>query len=171
MKFNEEKVKRDWRNMREKDFDEISTILSNMDYDMQTMIGSFVASICHVDYADLHSMNNKQEVTHARWLYWYALRWWSDESYERISERTMMDGRRFTSANIGIGITKMVKMTSVQGMWRDRFAVVKKFIRLKEDPMSYKVSDFCNPLPERYKLTLKMPKALKDKVEIDVREE
>ena len=167
----ENEIKNEWLRLDKKVFKEIEMILQNFAYDEQVMVGSFVAALCGVDYADLFTESKKQYNTHARWLYWYSLRYMSGETYERISVRTYFDGCKFSSQNIGIGISKMTKMIALESEWRKKWRIVKHLIDLKKDPNSYHQNDFTNEMPQKYKLSLNVPKGMKKNVEIEVKEE
>lgn len=167
---SDNEIKNEWLRLDKKTFKEIETILQNFKFDAQVLVGSFVASICGVDYSDLFVENKKQHQTHARWLYWHALRYMTGETYERISVRTYFDGCKFSSQNIGIGISKMTKMIGMEKEWRKRWMLVKHLIDLREDPHGYHQNDFTNPMPQKYKLSLRVPKELKDNIEIEIKE-
>lgn len=166
---SDNEIKNDWLRLDKKAFREIEKILQNFKYDEQVMVASFIAAICDVDYADLFAENKRQTTTHARWLYWYALRYMTHETYERISVRTYFDGCKFTSQNVGIGISKMMRMIGQEPEWRKRWKLVKHLIDLKEDPNSYHQNDFTNPSPQKYKLSLNVPKEIKNNIEIEIK--
>lgn len=168
---NENEIRKGWLNLEDKTFKEIETILHNYDYNSQTMLAHFVANICNVDYTDLFVDSKEQYKTHARWLYWFAMRFMTGETYDRISNRTYFDGNKFTSQNVGIGISKMTKMVGMEQSWRNKWKVIKHFIKLREDPHSYHINDFSNPMPTKYKLSLNVPKGMKNNLEIEIKEE
>lgn len=164
-------IKNEWLKLERKSFKEIEQILQNFTFNEQVMVGSFVATLCGVDYSDLFVENKRQQNTHARWLYWYAIRYMTGETYERISVRTYFDGCRFSGQNIGIGISKMNKMIGTEYEWKRRWKIIKHFIDLKEDPESYHENDFSNPMSMKYKLSLNVPKGMKKNIEVEVKED
>lgn len=170
MKTDQE-IKREWMDLRSKSFKEIERVLRKYDYDTQDMLASFVASICNVDVADMLSSCDKLHIAQSRWLFWYAMRYVTHETYERIAERTMICGNRFSSRAVGAGITKMNGMIDTNDEWKQRWMVIKRMVKLKEDPMSYYENDFSNPNPQKYKIMLQVPKALKGRVEVSIKEE
>lgn len=168
---SENEIRKEWLDLRDKSFSEIEYVLRKYDFNAQDMLASFVASICGIDLAEMLSSSEKLHLAQSRWLYWYALRYMTHDTYERISERTMLGGCRFSPRAVGFGITKMGRMIDSEDVWKGRWMVIKRMIKLSQDPMSYYENDFSNPMPEKYKLMLRVPKSIKDKVEVVIQEE
>ncbi len=168
---SESTTKKELAEMRSKTFKEIEEILRRYDYNEQDMIGSFVASLCDVDYADMLSASNNSHIAQARWLYWYAMRYFTHDTYYRISERTQLDGHRFTPESIGVCITKISALIEEDSVWKRRWVMTKRMIRLLQDPHDYQHSDFTNPMPMKYKLLLQVPKGESKNIEIEVVEQ
>lgn len=167
--FNDEAKAKELQDLRKKKFSEIEDILRSFEFDVQTMLSSFVASICDVDEVEMLSPTNKLYVAQSRWLFWYAYRNIGFETYERISDRTMLGGSRFTKDAIRKGCEKMSSLIDTNKMWRGRWAVIRRMTAILKDPHDYYCGDFANPLPEKYKLTLSVPKEIKDRVQIEVK--
>lgn len=166
---SETKIKSEVSAMQKKTFAEIEEILRRYNYNEQDMIGSFVASICDVDYADMLSANNKSHVAQARWLYWMALRYFTRETYQRISERTTFDGHRFAPEGIGICITKMTELTETDEMWKRRWLTTKRMIKILRDPHDYQNSDFMYSGNQmRHKLFLQVPEGEAENYEVEI---
>ena len=166
---SEEEIKGNWARLDKRNFAEIEAVLQRFKFDEQVMLASFIASICDVDYADLFTEVKRQENTHARWLYWYALRYMTSDTYEKISARTYFDGCRFGGQTVGVGISKMARMISTEPKWNKCWKLVKHMIDLHVDPHSYHQNDFTNPLPQKYKVSLRVPRELKDKIEVEIK--
>ena len=167
----DKEIRNDWMNLEKKSFKEIEIVLQRYDYNMQNMLASFVASICDVDVADMLASTDKMHVSQSRWLYWYAYRYMSHETYERISARTAIDGCRFTKDGIRKGIEKMNELINTENVWMGRWMAIKRMIKLKANPHDYYENDFSNPMPQKYKLLMQIPRELKDKIVIEVKNE
>ena len=72
---NDNEIKNEWGDLRKKSFKEIEMVLRKYDYDAQTMVASFCASICNVDVADMLSPSDNLYVKQTRWLYMFAIRY------------------------------------------------------------------------------------------------
>lgn len=166
----EKDYRKEWVNLQECSFKEIELVLRNYDYDSQNMLASFVASICDVDVADMLSASDNAYVSQVRWLYWYALRYMTQDSYQRISERTMLGGCKFTKDGIRKGCEKMNVLIETDDAWLKRWIVIKRMIKFKREPLSYQESDNANPMPKKYKVMVTMPDELKDKIDVVFKE-
>ena len=76
----------------------------------------------------------------ARWLYWYALRYMTNETYDKIAERTMRKTPyRFTPNGIGQSINKMSAMIVNEPIWTKRWIILKRIIKLRDTVVKEKV--------------------------------
>lgn len=155
---NDKEIRQEFRSLKEKSFKEIEAVLRRYDYNAQTMLASFVASICDVDIADMLTSSGNTYITQCRALFWYAYRYMTHETHERISERTVLDGCRFTAETVRLSCSKIYTLIEENDMWRGRWLVTKRMIRLWQDPHDYYESDNVNPMPQKYKIFLRVPK-------------
>lgn len=165
--MNEQKIKSEITNMRNKTFKEIEAILRKFDFNDQNMIASFVASLCGVDVADMLSVTHHANISQARWMYWYAQRYYTHDTYQRISERTMLDGHSFSLECICRDITKIMAIIESDDVWRRRWVVTKRMLKLLNDPMDYQPNDFSYN-SQKYKVMLQVPRGTKENVEVEV---
>ena len=93
-------------------------------------LAQFVASLCNIDVDEMFSNMKNNYYSQARWLYWYALRYMTDETYEQIAARTICNGHKFTLRAVAKGIDKMGKMVYQNGIWRKRWVILKKVIKM-----------------------------------------
>lgn len=166
----ENEFKKELLDLRRSTFKEIELVLKNYDYVSQDMLSSFVAAICDVDECDMLSSNDNAYISQTRRFYWYALRYMTHDTYQRISERTVLSGCRFTKDGIRKGIEMMSSMIESDPLWTGRWIITKKMIKLLQDPHSYQINDFSAPMPQKYKLSLSIPKEWKENVEIEIKE-
>lgn len=167
--MNENAMKKEINSLREKSFKEIEKILGRYNFDEQDMIASFVASLCDVEVSDMLSVTNNTQIAQARWLYWFALRYYTHDTYQTISERTKLDGHAFAAAGIGMCITKMSNLIEQDDVWKRRWVVTRRMMRLLGDPHDYQLSDFAYN-SQKYKLLLQVPKGEGNRVEVNVEE-
>lgn len=156
--------------LRRSTFKDIELVLRNYDYVSQDMLAGFVAAICDVDECDMLSSNDNAYVSQVRRFYWFALRYMTHDTYQRISERTALSGCRFTKDGIRKGIEAMGAIIENEPVWTGRWVVTKKMIKLMQDPHSYQINDFSATMPRKYKLTLCVPKEYKENVEVEIKE-
>lgn len=93
-------------------------------------LAQFVASLCNIDVDEMFSNMKNNYYSQARWLYWYALRYMTDETYEQIAARTICNGHKFTLRAVAKGIDKMGKMVYENGIWRKRWIILKRVIKM-----------------------------------------
>lgn len=114
--------------IRETFLAELRDVLRRHEYNTLDMLAHVVCGVCDVDVADMLSSVNKQYLSQARWLFWYAYRFVTGETYEKIAERTAFDGRRFTIQSVAVGVTTMGRMVEKEKVWAERWSVVRQAI-------------------------------------------
>lgn len=164
---NDKEIKEDLKNLRCKSFQEIEYVLRKYDYNAQDMLSSFVASVCDIDIADMLTTGNQPYAAQARWLFWNAYRYMTHETYERISERTILDGCKFTSESVRTGIFKIQQLIEEDDTWKGRWLIIKRMIKLWRNPHDYYDSDNSNPMPMKYKVTMRVPQ----NIEVEIKKE
>lgn len=96
-------------------------------------MAEFVASACGVDKDMMLNDCDKLFVAQARWLYWYAIRYMTNDTYEKIAERTALQGHSFASSSIGLCINKMSQLIESNPLWEHRWAIIKNIARIWMD--------------------------------------
>ena len=105
--------------------------LLNYEGRVRNYLADFVASLCNVEKEKMFSENNSLDVAQARWLFWYAYRYMTGETYEkigRISHDTY--GKTFTKVGVASSVNKMSVMIEQQPIWKKRWTIVKRIIRI-----------------------------------------
>lgn len=95
-------------------------------------LAEIVASVCDVNVEDLLCDTKHIRNSHARWLYWYAYRYMTRESYKTISERHSKY-KRFTEGGVGISIARMNIMIDQEPIWKKRWLIIRNILRAIED--------------------------------------
>ena len=96
-------------------------------------ISDFVASVCGVDKGKMLTDCDKIYIAQARWLYWYAIRYMTNDTYEKIADRTALRGHRFASSSIGLCINKMSQLIEREPVWMHRWNTLKVVIKVWMD--------------------------------------
>lgn len=102
-------------------------------------LADFVASICDVPVDSMFQNVDRVSVAQARWLFWYAYRYMTGDTYEKISIVTSRLGHKFTSQGVTHGVNKMAVIIEKEPIWRKRWTIIKHIIKeynadlLKED--------------------------------------
>lgn len=158
--MNEEMIASDWRNL-----DSIEDILSAVrqhDIDIMAYLADTVASLCNIERKDMLKGCGEAHLAQPRWLFWYAYRYMTGETLEKIADMTeKCGGHRFTTNGIGQCVNKMSKMISSEPMWTKRWTIIKRIIKLRDAGINKK-SDST--------ITINVPKELKDVINIEIRE-
>ncbi len=123
-------IKKEWKDMEDASMQEICVVLKRYDYNVQTMLAYYVASLCDISIVDMLSQSDKSHIAQSRWLFWYAYRYMTNETYERIAQRCVVDGCAFSSESIRVGCAKMSSLVETDFMWRRRWNVIKHIIKL-----------------------------------------
>lgn len=99
------------------------------DYGSQVVdfLAQIAAELCRVDVDDMLGDTRNIDNVRARWFYWYAYRYMTEESHEKIAS-TLSKGRQFDRATIGQGISKIGMLIGDECIWRRRWVAMKKII-------------------------------------------
>lgn len=138
---------------------EINTILSRYDYNPITMLGEHVASLCNIDVGDLYTSLDKTHIAQARWLLWFAYRYATGETFDMISKRTYFCGHEFRPRAVAFGVEKMLHLIESNESWKNKWLVLKHLIK----------SESRENKNEQVKMTLHVPKSIKDKINIEIK--
>lgn len=131
--------------------------------DLQDYLAELITSLCDVTVEEAFESTDVIYLAHARWLYWYAYRYMTNESYEKIAKRSSRFGHTFHLRSIQSGVNKMAVMIERETLWRQRWSVVKQIIReLQETDDEGKKMDNT--------IIIQVPRGLKDKIQIKIKE-
>lgn len=127
--------------------------------DIQNYIADFVASLCDVKKEEMFSHSDVVFFAHARWFYWYAYRYMTNESYDKIAKQDFHGGHSFTSRTIQNGVNKMFMMIERDAIWKKRWTIIKRIIRLHNDTEEVKSH-----------IVIQIPREIKEYVKIEIKE-
>jgi hypothetical protein len=157
MTRNEDVIKSEWRKVD--GIDHILDVIRSYEYDIYDYLAETVAALCDVDVDVMLSGSEKVYVSQARALFWYAYRYMTNETYEKIANMT---SRYHTFARVSVGqsINKMGVMIENEPLWRKRWVIIKSIIKLRDQDTNTVVDT----------ITITIPKHLRDKVSINIKE-
>lgn len=98
-------------------------------------LAEIVASVCDISVQDLMCDTKHIQHSHARWLYWYAYRYMTNESYKTIAKKHA-PYKVFTEGGIGISVARMNMMIDQVPIWKKRWLIVKNIIRAIQDDVN-----------------------------------
>jgi len=162
MSKNDDEIREDLAKIEKKIENAIDS-LGEYDNDIVQYIAEIVSSVCNVDIQRMLSNDRMLPVVHARWLYWYAYRSLTKHTYGRISEDTSQRcTKKYTEAGVGIGINKMSAMIDQDPVWRKRWGVVKRVVKLINEEEEGETFNST--------ITIQVPKELRDKITFKIQE-
>lgn len=133
---SDEEIKAGWKRLENKNVEKACEYLRKHESDIEDYIAEIVAALCDVDIREMLSNTCVAYVTQARWLYWYAIRYMTNETYERIALRTQAkSGCVFTPNGIGQAINKMALLVNQEPLWIKRWTIIKHIIKLRDANM------------------------------------
>lgn len=151
--------KDDFKQLEEHHIKEALKHLNMQEYVLQDYLADFIASLCDVDKETMLSDCKSISTSHARWLYWFAYRYLTNESYIKIAERTeKFYGKRFAFQNIAAGISRMNTMIELNPMWLKRWIIVKRIIKQWGDE---------NDEKEEETIVIQVPRSLRSRIKVE----
>ena len=127
--------------------------------DLKKYLSDFVAALCEVPKDSMLSNTHVAYCAHARYLYWYAYRYMTNESYEKIAAMSCESGHKYTQSAIATGVNKMSTMIEEEPLWNKRWLIVKRIIKLQWQDETIDNT-----------IVIQVPKDLKGKVNIQIKD-
>ena len=132
MKTNEQ-IKNDWQRLETENIEKACDLLRQHESRIEDYMADIVASLCNVDCAEMLTNSSVAYLAQARWLYWYAIRYMTNETYDKIAIRTTAkSGCKFTPNGIGQSINKMALLVAQEPIWVKRWTIIKHIIKLRD---------------------------------------
>lgn len=130
--------------------------LLNYEGKIRTYLADFVASLCNVDRDRMFSESNSLDVAQARWLFWYAYRYMTNETYEKIGKLSgELYGKTFTKVGVASSVNKMYTLIEQQPIWRKRWTIIKRIIKLQNEMVFEPQVPITITVPKNVELTIK----------------
>lgn len=160
MNKSDEKIKNDWEILDNSDIEEVCRLLRLHETRIQDYLIDCVASICNVDKLDMMTNTSKLNIIHARWLFWYAYRYMTNESFVRMSEVTLRYGKKFTEQSISNSVNKMGNMIAKETTWAKRWVLIRRIIKLRNSDKTNAI------LGDNLSVTINHPKNIQVKLNV-----
>lgn len=130
---NDEQIKNDWQRLETENIEKACDLLRQHESRIEDYMADIVASLCNVDCAEMLTNSSVAYLAQARWLYWYAIRYMTNETYDKIAMRTTAkSGCKFTPNGIGQSINKMALLVAQEPIWVKRWTIIKHIIKLRD---------------------------------------
>ena len=127
--------------------------------DINKHLSDFVAALCEVPKSSMLSNTHVAYCAHARYLYWYAYRYMTNESYEKIAAMSCESGHKYTQSAIATGVNKMSTMIEEEPLWNKRWLIIKRIIKLQWQDETIDNT-----------IVIQVPKDLKGKINITIKD-
>lgn len=129
----DEQIKNDWQKLETENIEKACDLLRQHESRIEDYMADIVASLCNVDCAAMLTNSSVAYLAQARWLYWYAIRYMTNETYDKIAMRTTAkSGCKFTPNGIGQSINKMALLVAQEPIWVKRWTIIKHIIKLRD---------------------------------------
>ena len=123
--------------------------------DINKYLSDFVAALCNVPKDKMLSNTHVVYCAHARYLYWYAYRYMTNDSYENIAAQCGKNGHRYTQSAIATGVNKMSTMIENEPLWNKRWLIVKRIIKESNGSLSEPPVQITITVPKNVEVTIK----------------
>lgn len=128
--MSDDDLRKQWNSIESDNISKACEYLVGYEREISNHLARFVASLCDISVEDMMSNMKSNYCSQARWLHWYALRYMTNETYEKISARTVYNGHKFTLRGVALGIEKMGKMIDANTVWKKRWTILKRIIKM-----------------------------------------
>lgn len=159
MNTSDESVKKGWVDVEYSHVEQAIAHLKQHEEDIRMYLADFVAAVCGVERRDMFSNSDVSCFAHARYLYWYAYRYMTNEPYEKMAREVPEEGHRFVLRSIQGGVNRMSRMIEEEPLWKKRWTVIKRIIKLREQEDEGVDST----------IVIQVPKSIKNKVDIVIK--
>ena len=160
MDMNDESIKKGWADVEYSHVEQAIWHLKQQEEDVRMFLADCVAAICGIERDDMFSSSDISCFAHARYLYWYAYRYMTGESYEKMERQNPKGGHRFVLRSIQNGVSRMSMMIENESLWKRRWNIIKRIIKLREQE-----DDYIDKT-----IVIQVPKTLKGKVNISIKD-
>ena len=122
---------------------------------LRLYLASFVASVCDISDDDMLS-SCSADALRARWMYFCAYRYMTNETYDRIS-KTFYELSKipFTASGVANAISKMYGLIEQQPIWRKRWVIIKRVIKESNGTLTEPPTQITITVPKNVEVTIK----------------
>jgi len=149
---SDNEIKSDWNALEEESLKDICERVKSYERNIQDYLADVVAALC------VHC-------NHARWLFWYAYRHMTNDTFEHLSQITDRYGRKFAHQSINSAVNKMSVLIADNTIWTKRWVVIRRIIKARDQSIEIDFGQ-AKQVPTD-KVTISIPQDLKSKIEIN----
>lgn len=154
--MTEEEIKTELENNERTTMTCVCDMLRGYESNIRIRLAEFVASVCDVEKEKMFSEDNHLDVAQARWLFWYAYRYMTNETYEKIGRLSKdVYGKAFTKMGVASSVNKMYTLIEQQPIWRKRWTIVKRIIKMQNELICEPPVPITITVPKNVELTIK----------------
>lgn len=162
--MNDTEVQERWRALDDKAIQDLCDGIRSHEKEVHGYLCEIIASVCDVDKDSLLTSTENVSLAHARWLFWYTLRFITNDTYEKMAASIKHEyGYSFRARSITSGVNKMARMVTRDELWKDRWRIIRHILGLRT-PSKQQTINFMDDT--KGKVLLVVPRALKNKVDI-----
>jgi len=121
-------IAQDLKDIDQQTVDVVCDLLRQYSTKTSMYLANMVASVCDVDVNEMLTDTKHLQNSHARWFFWFAYRYMTNENYDSIARKTGTK-RKFTVGSIGYCISKMSMMVESEPIWVKRWTIIKRVIK------------------------------------------
>lgn len=126
---NDETIQSNIKLIEDETIEKACALLSSYNNKIRDYLACFVSSLCDVEFSELLYDTKHLNVVKARWLYWYAYRYLTNDSFDTIARMTSQN-RKFATSCVGSSCAKMSRMIDIEPVWNKRWQILKRIIKI-----------------------------------------
>ena len=154
--MTEEEVKQELEDNERMMIKCVCDTICNYRININVYLADFVATICNIEKERIFSNTNDHDVAQARALFWYAYRYMTGETYKQIGKISKdVYGKSFSSIGVATGVYKMHQLIEEQPIWRKRWTVLKRIIKMQNTINVEQSVPVTITVPKNVELTVK----------------
>lgn len=160
--MNSDEVMTDWSEKKQKHVESALYHLRQLGTLTKSLLLRIVAELCDENPTDILSVTDKVHISHARWFFWYSVRYMTSESYTKIAlYNDTSKGHKFDAKTIQNGVNKIAMMIEEQPMWKKRWIIIKRIIKQYQEETETKKEET---------ILIRVPKGIREQLKIKVEE-
>ena len=161
MNRKDEEIRDEWNSRNSSYLEKACMYLEKYEQNVQDYLADVVASLCNVVKDEMFEATDVVYLAHARWLYWYAYRYMTNESYDKIAQQSFHKKHTFAQRTIQNGANKMAMMIEKEALWKKRWIILKRIIKLKDEKNNESVDNT---------IVIQVPKGMRDNINIVIKD-
>lgn len=167
MNKTDSEIVQDWKKNESDKMNEICSLILEQEHSVQDYLADTVAALCDLTTQDMMTKKGSLHCNHARWLFWYAYRYMTNDTFEHISQFTARYGYKYSLQGITAAVNKMSNLIMSDTVWTTRWNKVKRIIKLRDRVNELDFQEAEEQALPSDMVYINIPKELKNKVVIN----